>query len=132
MGRHKISLLLGAGLLGLVLLGPLLLPWAAWHFGFAAPSVGGLPYRIEYVGRIYAAADCSVNAQARCYGLHLCASQASLRADALWPLVQVGVVPAWPDSPPPILAQTTQGLQFFLVVPNGEDCYVTYGLQGGP
>ncbi len=106
-------------------------PWAANHFGYALPGQDRLPYRITYQGRTYTNPN-------QCAGdtwcqpaLKLCTSKEELQSLHLWPLKQVGVIPTLFGSPYPIYAPPN-GEQSFLLVLQGDDCYLTYSLDGGP
>jgi hypothetical protein len=114
------------------------LPWLVRHSDSALPAVGGLPYYITYAGRRYATSECRPGVA--CRGDHACVTPSYLIAQGLWPLAPAGAIPSFIGPDVPILAgplpRDAQGWQvgihFMLVVPNGADCYVVYGLQGGP
>lgn len=97
-------------------------PRVANHFGYALPGAAGLPSRVSYAGRDYAAAG-------------QCLTSAQLQQKGWWPLHQVSQIftvlgPAhrvYTDSYPQGLATTS----LILLVDNGP-CFAEYALEGGP
>lgn len=108
-------------------------PWTANHFGYALPGTDGLPFRIRYGGRDYSATGYCAGADWCAGQQRTCWTQAKLISVNIWPLAQVGVVPALFALPYPIMnAAIPAGMTSTLVfVPVGS-CYVVYALEGGP
>lgn len=109
-------------------------PWAANHFGYALPGQDHLPYRFTYAGRDYGnpnecAGDSWCQPDAK-----TCMSREELRESDLWPLRQVGSIPTLFGADYPIFAPPGSDGQTltFLLVFDGDDCYLAYGLMGGP
>lgn len=108
-------------------------PWTANHFGYALPGADGLPSRIHFGGRDYSAAGYCAGAD-WCQGqARTCWSEAKMRSANIWPLAQVGQIPAlFARSYAIVNAPVSAGLTTTLLfVPVGS-CYVVYALEGGP
>jgi hypothetical protein len=114
-------------------------PWSANHFGYALPGNDGLPAYIFANGRRYATLQVCAGAdwcgqQRAQQGIPRCYTQADLREQLrLWPLANVAEMFTLFGPPHPILAPAgDHGLTVPFVVADGADCYVIYGLEGGP
>jgi hypothetical protein len=108
-------------------------PWTANHFGYALLGTDGLPFRVHYGGRDYANPGYCAGAD-WCQGQRrTCWSQAKLQSVSLWPLAEVGQIPALFGRSYPIMnAAIPAGFTPTLIfVPIGS-CYVVYALEGGP
>jgi hypothetical protein len=113
-------------------------PRVANHFSYALPGKDGLPTYIYAHGRRYqslpvcAGDDWCQRARlqqliARCY------TQTDLQALRLWPLAQVSTMFTLFGAPQPILSpKGDSGVMQAFVIADGPNCYVTYGLEGGP
>ncbi len=113
-------------------------PPVANHVGFALLGPHGLPSHIRYGGRRYE--NTSVCARAPfCrrseQSGELCAAKDDLLAHhELWPMTQIGFVPtvigpALAIMHAPLVPGQTPVVVY---VSEGNDCYLPYGLEGGP
>lgn len=108
-------------------------PQLANHFGYALPA--GLPFRLSYAGRYYAnPSTCAGAGWCKANGPPRCTSAQWLRGYHYWPLQQVGAVFTLFGPLRPLLRyQPPAGMTTMaLYVPMGHDCYLAYGLEGGP
>ncbi len=106
-------------------------PWAANHFGYALPGPDRLPNRISYAGRQYQnPSECAGDTWCQPATRH-CISSRQLRDQGRWPLRQVGSIPTLFGTAHPIFAPPHDG-QAFLLVLDGDDCYLTYSLVTEP
>jgi len=118
------------------------LPWASNAFGFALPGSGGLPYHIFYSGHNYTNPVLCLRAGACAntpYGSQrpaFCWTMKDLQQRNVWPLVQVGSVPALFAASYPLLtslANVNRKLTIPLTfVPQDNGCFVLYALASGP
>ncbi|HLZ22927.1 MAG TPA: hypothetical protein VKQ30_12465 [Ktedonobacterales bacterium] len=108
-------------------------PWTANHFGYALPGADGLPSRIHYGGRDYAASGYCAGADWCKVHQRVCWSEEKLHVLNMWPLTQVGQIVTLFSRAYPIMGQAgPSGLTTTLLfVPSGS-CYVVYELEGGP
>jgi len=116
----------------------LFLPPVANHFGLALLGPRGLPSHIQYGGRRYentsVCAGSFLCKQGEQTG-ELCGAKDDLSAHPeLWPMTRIGSVPtvvgpAHTIVHAPIVAGQTPVVVF---VSQGNDCYLLYGLEGGP
>jgi hypothetical protein len=121
------------GIIGIVLV-LFFLPWLANQFGYALPMSGTLPSKVSYNGRTYTnTEDCFGS---NCLnGKAVCRTQSTLERQGTWPLNQIGSVPTLLGAARPILvpaAAKQAQTPTVLFVQDKSDCYVVYGLQGGP
>lgn len=115
-------------------------PWTANHFGYALPGKDGLPTYIFARGRRYhspqvcAGADwCKAQYGNYPVPITRCVPQADLMDRHIWPLAQVGTLFTLFGASRPILSPNGSiGVTAPLVIADGPDCYVEYGLEGGP
>lgn len=126
-------------LLGFGLLWGTVQPWSANHFGYALSGRDGLPTYVYENGRRY-------HSEQVCAGAGWCASdrvklalprcytQADLQVRMKqWPLVQVDTMHTFFGDAHPILQRVGErSLTVPFIVADGADCYVVYGLEGGP
>ncbi len=135
---RRLALLL-AGLL-IVVAGPWVAfqPRVANHFSYALPGRNGLPTYLYAHGRRYqspqvcAGDDWCQRDQLRQL-IPRCYAEADLQAVHLWPLVRVSTMLTLFGAPQPILSpQGESGVMQAFVMADGPNCYVTYGLEGGP
>lgn len=139
--RVRVGLALG-GIIALILTGAIwtaLQPWTANHFGYALPGKDGLPTYIFANGRRYHSAQVCAGAdwcqQERAQqGIPRCYTHADLQNRLhLWPLVHVGDMFTLFGAPRTILARAgSWSLTMAFIIADGPDCYVIYGLEGGP
>lgn len=108
-------------------------PWTANHFGYALPGADGLPFRIHYNGRDYASTGYCAGAD-WCKGQQrTCWTQERLMSVQMWPLAEVGQIPALFARPYPIMSSAIPaGMTHTLVFVPAGSCYVVYALEGGP
>jgi hypothetical protein len=113
-------------------------PAMANHFGYAVPGNDGLPDYVFANGRRYqsqqvcAGADWCLRDQAQ-YGIPRCYTQADLERTHEWPLDQVASMSTLFGAPHAILQRTGEvGVTTPFIVEDGPECYVMYGLEGGP
>jgi hypothetical protein len=113
-------------------------PWAANHFGYALPGSDGLPWRIHHRGRSYSTLQVCAGAgwcesQRASQGGARCTTRAELERVHLWPLQPEGTIWTLLGPPHPLMTGGgAVGIPAPLIVPDGPDCYVVYGLEGGP
>ena len=97
-------------------------PGVANHFGYALPGDAGLPSRVAYAGRDYAASG-------------QCLTSAQLQQNDWWPLHQVSHIPTVLGPARPLFTDTyPQGhasTTMMLFTPKGS-CYAVYVIEGGP
>jgi len=127
-------LVIGVGIWGA------LQPAMANHFGYAVPGKDGLPTYLFENGRRYHSLQVCAGAgwceQERVqYGIPRCYTQADLQ-DRFheWPLAQVDTMFTLFGGAQPILQRSAgdKGLTTPYYILDGPDCYVAYGLEGGP
>jgi hypothetical protein len=108
------------------------------HFSYALPGKDGLPTYIYANGRRYHSLQVCAGddwcERARLQQLiPRCYTQANLQTMHMWPLVRVSTMLTLFGEPQPILSpQGESGVMQSFVMADGPDCYVTYGLEGGP
>ena len=113
-------------------------PRVANHFSYALPGRDGLPTYIYAHGRRYQSLQVCAGddwcQQDRLQQLiPRCYTQADLRAVHMWPLVRVSTMLTLFGAPQAILSPRGEsGVMQAFVMADGPDCYVTYGLEGGP
>jgi hypothetical protein len=112
-------------------------PWTANHFMYALPGDDGLPSYIFEQGRRYHAVQVCAGAdwceQDRLQlGPPRCWRQSDLPRLSAWPLVKVGTMFTLFGAPRDIMSMAVRYLTTPYVIADGPDCYVLYGLEGGP
>jgi len=113
-------------------------PRVANHFSYALPGKDGLPTYIYANGRRYHSLQVCAGddwcERARLQQLiPRCYTQANLQTMHMWPLVRVSTMFTLFGAPQQILSpQGESGVMQSFVMADGPDCYVTYGLEGGP
>jgi len=113
-------------------------PRVANRFSYARLGRDGLPTYIYAHGRRYhslqvcAGDDWCERARLRQL-IPRCYTQADLQTMHMWPLAQFSTMLTLFGAPQPILSpQGESGVMQSFVMADGPDCYVTYGLEGGP
>ncbi len=96
-------------------------PRVANHFGYALPGDAGLPSRVAYAGRHYAASS-------------QCLTSAQLQQKGWWPLHRISQIPTAFGPAHPMYTDTYPegpATTVTLFVPKGS-CYAAYVIEGGP
>jgi hypothetical protein len=112
-------------------------PSLANHFGFALPGKDGLPYRIVLGGRDYSTyqvcAYASWCAQDReRFDVPRCYDGRWLRSHVPGQLIQVATIWTLLGAFYAVLSPPNRGVTTPLIVSDGNDCFIIYGLEGGP
>jgi hypothetical protein len=112
-------------------------PWTANHFQYALAGRDGLPFRVTYTGRSYANTGMCARA-AWCDHAPstetACRSRQQLVSQRQWPLTQVGSIPTVFGPSHAVFAPPVPAgrIVMELFVVDGDDCYITYTIEGGP
>ena len=113
-------------------------PWTANHFGYALAGQDGLPAYVFISGRRYHSAQVCAGAgwckadMAR-QNIPRCYTQADLSGRGAWPLETAGTMFTLFGAQRALLVPTgSRGLTSPIIIADGLNCYVQYGLEGGP
>lgn len=126
------------GAIGLIIFSVLLIifvPWFAKTKSYALPGKGGLLCRFSFGNRRYLGPrECSGDFA---YGVKVpCDSESKLVDEHWWPLTKIGEIPTLLGSPYPVLVDVrsskSANTPTVLFLRTEDNCYVGYGLSGGP